>query len=302
MKTSVIEVRGMLSALSAHGVEKRIGKVPGVESVTVNYVAGSATVRYDDTRLEIADIKAAVHHCGYQCAGESLPRHVSDRNPAHKRALVPTPEAAPASASPPVAAVAKVPPVAPAAVAVPAAPAVVGAAAVPAPAAPAVVAPAAVPAPAAPAIAGHEGHAAPGAQPSTPVAAVAKVPPVAPAAVAVPAAPAVVGAAAVRRRLLPQSSPPPPCQRRPLPQSPVTRATRRPVPSLQRPQPLYRRLPRSPPPPCPHRPLPQSPATRATRRRVRRPPCRRIWRTRWAMAGRTCRPWSATCATVSGSA
>jgi Cu2+-exporting ATPase len=76
---------------------------------------------------------------------------------------------------------------------VPAAPAVVGAAAVAAPAAPAVVAPAAVPAPAAPAIAGHEGHAAPGAQPSTPAAAVPKAPPVAPAAVPTPAAPAIAG-------------------------------------------------------------------------------------------------------------
>jgi len=35
MKTSVIEVRDMLSALSTQAVEKRIGKVPGVESVTV---------------------------------------------------------------------------------------------------------------------------------------------------------------------------------------------------------------------------------------------------------------------------
>jgi Cu2+-exporting ATPase len=77
MKTSVIEVRGMLSALSAHGVEKRIGKVPGIESVTVNYAAGSATVRYNETLLQLADIKAAVHQCGYQSAGESLPRHVS---------------------------------------------------------------------------------------------------------------------------------------------------------------------------------------------------------------------------------
>ena len=35
----------MLSALSAHGVEKQIGEVRGVESVTVNYAARSATVR-----------------------------------------------------------------------------------------------------------------------------------------------------------------------------------------------------------------------------------------------------------------
>ena len=37
MKTSVIEVHDMLSVLSVDGVEQRIGEVPGVESVTVNY-------------------------------------------------------------------------------------------------------------------------------------------------------------------------------------------------------------------------------------------------------------------------
>ena len=68
MKTSVIEVHDMLSVLSVDEVEKRIGKVPGVESVTVNYAAGSATVRYDETRLEVADIKSAVRQGGYEAA------------------------------------------------------------------------------------------------------------------------------------------------------------------------------------------------------------------------------------------
>ena len=71
MKTSVIEVRGMLSALSAYGVEKRIGMVPGVKSVTVNYAAKSATVRYDETRLEVADIKSAVRQRGYESAASA---------------------------------------------------------------------------------------------------------------------------------------------------------------------------------------------------------------------------------------
>ena len=65
MKTSVMEVHDMLSVLSVAGVEKRIGEVPGVESVTVNYAAGTATVRYDETRLEIAGIKSAVRQSGY---------------------------------------------------------------------------------------------------------------------------------------------------------------------------------------------------------------------------------------------
>jgi len=68
MKTSVIEVRDMLSVLSVLGIEKKIGEVPGVESVTVNYAAGNATVRYDETRLDIADIKSDVRQSGYESA------------------------------------------------------------------------------------------------------------------------------------------------------------------------------------------------------------------------------------------
>ena len=65
MKTSVMEVRDMLSVLSVQGVEERIGEVPGVESATVNFAAASATVRYDETRLTIADIRSAVRQGGY---------------------------------------------------------------------------------------------------------------------------------------------------------------------------------------------------------------------------------------------
>ena len=66
MKTSVMEVHDMLSVLSVDGVEKRIGEVPGVESVTVTYAAGSASVRYDETRVDIPDIKSAVRQSGFE--------------------------------------------------------------------------------------------------------------------------------------------------------------------------------------------------------------------------------------------
>lgn len=65
MKTSVIEVHDMLTVFSVDEVEKRIGEVPGVGSVTVNHAAGNATVRFDETRLEIADIKSAVRQRGF---------------------------------------------------------------------------------------------------------------------------------------------------------------------------------------------------------------------------------------------
>jgi copper chaperone CopZ len=96
MKTSVIGVHDMLSVWSVDEVEKRIGKVPGVESVTVNYAAGSATVRYDETRLEIADIKSAVRQGGYEVAAPTASAgggHEGHTGPS-------TPSATPAPAGP----------------------------------------------------------------------------------------------------------------------------------------------------------------------------------------------------------
>lgn len=68
MKTSVLEVHDMLSVFSVDEVEKRIGEVPGVQSVTVNFAAGNATVRYDETQLEATDIKSAVRQRGFDSA------------------------------------------------------------------------------------------------------------------------------------------------------------------------------------------------------------------------------------------
>ena len=66
MKTSNINVHDMLSVWSVEEVEKHISGVPGVESVTLNFTTGIATVRYDETRLEVADIKSAVRQRNYE--------------------------------------------------------------------------------------------------------------------------------------------------------------------------------------------------------------------------------------------
>ena len=68
MRTSTIEVHDMLSVFSVDEVEQRIGEVPGVQSVTVNFAAGNATVRYDETQLEASDIKSAVRQRGHDAA------------------------------------------------------------------------------------------------------------------------------------------------------------------------------------------------------------------------------------------
>jgi Cu2+-exporting ATPase len=76
MKTVTIDVAGLLSALSALGVQRQLARLAGVKKAEVNYVAGSATVTYDETVIDLSSIKAKVHECGYHCTGEVLPKHV----------------------------------------------------------------------------------------------------------------------------------------------------------------------------------------------------------------------------------
>ena len=104
MKTSVIEVHDMLSVLTVDEVEKRIGEVPGVASATVNYAARNATVRYDETLLEVAEIKILVHQRGQQSASDGQAEKAAPITPPFTAAAgepkppQDTPTSAPASA------------------------------------------------------------------------------------------------------------------------------------------------------------------------------------------------------------
>ena len=128
MKTSVIEVRDMLSVLTIDEVEKRFVDMAGVESATVNYDAKNVTVRYDETLLEVADIKVLMHQRGQQSTNESPAKDRREEkpepkptanpaasptpNPTPSPGVKPTPQAAPAAATetkPPQAVPAKVP-------------------------------------------------------------------------------------------------------------------------------------------------------------------------------------------------
>jgi P-type Cu2+ transporter len=78
MKTVTVDVGGMISVLSARGIEKQLARLPGVHHAEVNYVAGSATVMYDERHTDLKTIKAQVDECGYHCAGELTAKHVCE--------------------------------------------------------------------------------------------------------------------------------------------------------------------------------------------------------------------------------
>ena len=98
MKTSVIEMRDMLAVLTVDEVEKRLREIAGVESTTVNYAAGNATVRYDETLLDVASIKVLAHHPGKQSSDDDKEgkdqKAVSDAPPSTTVAgkPIPTPD------------------------------------------------------------------------------------------------------------------------------------------------------------------------------------------------------------------
>ncbi len=78
MKTITIEVGELVSTLSAAGVQRQLSTLPGVQHADVNYVAGSATVHYDEAKVTLDAIGQRVLDCGYHCRGELVPAHVCD--------------------------------------------------------------------------------------------------------------------------------------------------------------------------------------------------------------------------------
>ncbi|BAU49730.1 copper-translocating P-type ATPase [Sulfurifustis variabilis] len=76
MKTSTVDVGGILTPLSDMGIEKQLKRLPGVERADVDYATASATVTYDERVTSLAAIKAKIRDCGFHCTGEVVPHHV----------------------------------------------------------------------------------------------------------------------------------------------------------------------------------------------------------------------------------
>ena len=77
MKTVVVSIDGMMSVCDGLGVEKRLLSHPGIEKVEANFLSGTATVMYDESRVTLADVKKMISECSYHCSGEQVPHHIS---------------------------------------------------------------------------------------------------------------------------------------------------------------------------------------------------------------------------------
>lgn len=76
MKTAVLNIDGMMSVCDGLGVEKRLLTRPGILGVEANFLSGTATVRYDESKVTLADVKRMIAECSYHCSGEQVPLHI----------------------------------------------------------------------------------------------------------------------------------------------------------------------------------------------------------------------------------
>src|SRR6266404_9326450 len=78
MKTATLDVGGMLSMLDYQAVEKKLGRIPGVQRATASIASNSVTVEYDETVTSVAALKDKVNECGFHCTGQIMPKHVCE--------------------------------------------------------------------------------------------------------------------------------------------------------------------------------------------------------------------------------
>ncbi|MBK5250980.1 MAG: cation transporter, partial [Actinomycetales bacterium] len=77
-QTTVLEVGGLHWATSVPIVEKTLSRRPGVLAVEANATSQTANVTYDPDQTSVAQLVGWVNHCGYHCAGQSVPDHMCD--------------------------------------------------------------------------------------------------------------------------------------------------------------------------------------------------------------------------------
>jgi Cu2+-exporting ATPase len=86
MKTATLDAGGMSSMLDYRGVEKQLGRIPGVKQVTASIASNSATVEYDENVTNVAALKDKIEECGFHCAGRILPMHLCEPHSDHSAA------------------------------------------------------------------------------------------------------------------------------------------------------------------------------------------------------------------------
>ncbi|HEM4990666.1 TPA: heavy metal translocating P-type ATPase [Streptococcus suis] len=85
--TESYDISGMTCASCAMTVEKALGKLEGVEEVSVNLATEKATIRYSRDRQNPASLKRAVEQAGYQLIRPEEVEEAADKGPSKEEKL-----------------------------------------------------------------------------------------------------------------------------------------------------------------------------------------------------------------------
>ncbi|MGV3255636.1 heavy metal translocating P-type ATPase, partial [Streptococcus suis] len=85
--TESYDISGMTCASCAMTVEKALGKLEGVEEVTVNLATEKATIRYSRDRQNSASLERAVEQAGYQLIRPEEVEEAADKGPSKEEKL-----------------------------------------------------------------------------------------------------------------------------------------------------------------------------------------------------------------------
>jgi Cu2+-exporting ATPase len=100
VKSTTLDVGGMVSALDYQCVEKQLRKLRGIHQAGSNPASNSVSVEYDETRISAPEIKNKIRECGFHCAGEVVPKHLSQAHAGHQPGHPPTVAPSPSSEPP----------------------------------------------------------------------------------------------------------------------------------------------------------------------------------------------------------
>lgn len=70
MKKKILNIEGMTCSACSNGLEKYLNKQKGIEDATVNLVMATASVEYDESVVEDADLDRFVKEAGFKSLGE----------------------------------------------------------------------------------------------------------------------------------------------------------------------------------------------------------------------------------------
>jgi Cu+-exporting ATPase len=77
VKTAQLRINGMTCAACAQASERAVKKLPGVEEAAVNFTTEKLLVKFEDEKLDIDEIKAAVGKAGYEAVEDQAKKEVT---------------------------------------------------------------------------------------------------------------------------------------------------------------------------------------------------------------------------------